>query len=166
MMIQYTKAFIQSLLDKYMEGMTTLEEEDILHQYFTRSDVPAEWEDYRMLFAEIDSMRPAEKPSHRWWSWRIAAAVVAVLVVLGITQNPQKNRPKPVVTAQVEEKEKLQQTHPQPLPCREGSRYFCMTWEKQLHIRQPRLTDMPYYGYMHGKTEKMQHLQNSICGSI
>jgi len=122
-MIQYTKAFIQSLLDKYMEGMTTLEEEDILHQYFTRSDVPAEWEDYRMLFAEIDSMRPAEKPSHRWWSWRIAAAVVAVLVVLGITQNPQKNRPKPVVTAQVEEKEKLQQTHPQPLPCREGSSY-------------------------------------------
>ena len=48
-MIQYTKAFIQSLLDKYMEGMTTLEEEDILHQFFTRSDVPAEWEDYRLL---------------------------------------------------------------------------------------------------------------------
>jgi hypothetical protein len=45
-MRQYTKAFIQSLLDKYMEGTTTLEEEDILHQYFTRSDVPAEWEDY------------------------------------------------------------------------------------------------------------------------
>ena len=122
-MRQYTKAFIQSLLDKYMEGMTTLEEEDILHQYFTRSDVPAEWEDYRQLFAEIDSMRPTEKPSHRWWSWHIAAAVVAVLVVLGITPNPQKNRPEPVVTAQVEEKEKPQQNHPQPLPCREGSSY-------------------------------------------
>ena len=115
-MIQYTKAFIQSLLDKYMEGTTTLEEEDVLHQYFTRSNVPAEWEDYRLLFAEIDSMRPAEKPSHRWWSWRITAAVVAVLVVLGITQNPQKNRPEPVVTAQ-------EQPHPQPLPRREGSSY-------------------------------------------
>ena len=120
-MIQYTKAFIQSLLDKYMEGMTTLEEEDILHQYFTRSDVPAEWEDYRMLFAEIDSMRPTEKPSHRWWSWRIAAAVVAALVVFATTQGLKENRPKSDVTAQVEEKEKPQQPH--PLPCREGSSY-------------------------------------------
>lgn len=106
-MIQYTKAFIQSLLDKYMEGMTTLEEEDILHQYFTRGDVPAEWEDYRMLFAEIDSMRPTEKPLHRWWSWRIAAAVVAALVVFAVTQMLPENRPEPVVTAQLEEKDSV-----------------------------------------------------------
>lgn len=106
-MIQYTKAFIQSLLDKYMEGTTTLEEEDILHQYFTRGDVPAEWEDYRMLFAEIDSMRPTEKPSHQWWPWSIAAAVVAALVVFTITQRPQENQPKSDVTAQVEEKDSV-----------------------------------------------------------
>ena len=122
-MIQYTKAFIQSLLDKYMEGTTTLEEEDILHQYFTRSDVPAEWEDYRQLFAEIDSMRPAEKPQSRWWPWSIAAAVVAALVVFVATQLPIENRIEPVVTAQVTEKEKPQQPLPQPLPRREGSSY-------------------------------------------
>ena len=28
-MIRYTKEYIQSLLDKYMDGTTTLEEEDI-----------------------------------------------------------------------------------------------------------------------------------------
>ena len=133
-MIQYTKAFIQSLLDKYMEGTTTLEEEDILHQYLFRSDVPAEWEDYRQLFAEIDSMRPAEKHNRRWWPWSIAAAVVAVLVVFAATQLPTENRIEPVVTAQVEEKEKPQQTHsqqthpqqthPQPLPVREGRNYL------------------------------------------
>ena len=106
-MRQYTKAFIQSLLDKYMEGTTTLEEEDILRQYFTRGDVPAEWEDYRMLFAEIDSMRPAEKPSHRWWSWSIAAAVVAALVVFTITQRAQENQPKSDVIAQLEEKDSV-----------------------------------------------------------
>ena len=125
-MIQYTKAFIQSLLDKYMEGTTTLEEEDILHQYFTRSDVPAEWEDYRQLFAEIDSMRPAEKIQWRWWPWSVAAAVVAVLVVFAVIQSPQENLSKSDVIAQVEGKEKAQynhQTHPQPLPCREGRRY-------------------------------------------
>lgn len=128
-MRQYTKAFIQSLLDKYMEGTTTLEEEDTLHQYFTRGDVPAEWEDYRQLFAEIDSMRPAEKHNRRWRPWSIAAAVVAVLVVFAATQLPTENRIEPVVTAQVEEKEKLQQTHPQqthsqPLPIREGRNYL------------------------------------------
>ena len=116
-MIQYSKAFIQSLLDKYMEGTTTLEEEDVLHQYFTRSDVPAEWEDYRMLFAEIDSMRPAEKAPHRWWPWSMAAAaVVAALVVFAITQSLPENRPESDVIAQ-------EQPHPQPLPRREGSSY-------------------------------------------
>jgi len=121
-MRQYTKAFIQSLLDKYMEGTTTLEEEDVLHQYFTRSDVPAEWEDYRMLFAEIDSMRPAEKTPHRWWPWSMAAAaVVAALVVFAITQSLPENRPESDVIAQ--EQPHPQQPHPQPLPRREGSSY-------------------------------------------
>lgn len=115
-MRQNTKAFIQSLLDKYMEGTTTLEEEDILHQYFTRSDVPAEWEDYRLLFAEIDSMRPTERSRRRRWPWSVAAAVVAALVMFGVTQSLQKNRPEPEVTAQ-------EQPLPQPLPRREGSSY-------------------------------------------
>jgi hypothetical protein len=122
-MRQYTKAFIQSLLDKYMEGTTTLEEEDILHQYFTRSDVPAEWEDYRLLFAEIDSMRPAEKPQSRWWPWSIAAAVVAALVVFVATQMLPENRPKSDVIVQVTEERNTRQPLPQPLPRMEGSSY-------------------------------------------
>ena len=122
-MRQYTKAFIQLLLDKYMEGTTTLEEEDTLHQYFTRGDVPAEWEDYRMLFAEIDSMRPTEKYRRRRWPWSMAAAVVVALVMFGVTQSLQKNRPEPGVTAQVEEGRNTRQPLPQPLPRREGSSY-------------------------------------------
>ena len=138
-MIQYTKEYIGHLLERYMEGISTLEEEDILCQYFTRSDVPAEWEDYRQLFAEIDSMRPTEKSKRHWWTWSIAAAVVAVLVVFATTQELKENRPKSDVIAQVEEKEKPQQTHPQqthsqqthpqqthpqPLPVREGRNYL------------------------------------------
>ena len=117
MMIHYTKAYIQSLLDRYMEGTTTLEEEDILHQYFTQGDVPAEWEDYRQLFAEIDSMRPAEKPKRRpLWPWSIAAAVVATLVVFAATLGLKENRLESDAIAQ-------EQPHPQPLPQREGSSY-------------------------------------------
>ena len=33
-MIKYTKEYIAKLLDKYMDGTSTLEEEDILAHYF------------------------------------------------------------------------------------------------------------------------------------
>lgn len=144
-MRQYTKAFIQSLLDKYMEGTTTLEEEDILHQYFTSSDVPAEWEDYRMLFAEIDSMRPTEKPSHQWWPWRIAAAVVAALVVFTITQRPQENQPKSDVIAQLEEKDSV--TIPKAVETRPDStlpkhqKQAPSSTKRRLRKPQPTMTD-------------------------
>ena len=144
-MRQYTKAFIQSLLDKYMEGMTTLEEEDILHQYFTRSDVPAEWEDYRMLFAEIDSMRPAGKHDRRWWPWSIASAVVAALVVFTITQRPQENQPKSDVIAQLEEKDSV--TIPKAVETRPDStlpkhqKQAPSSTKRRLRKPQPTMTD-------------------------
>ena len=74
-----------------------------------------------MLFAEIDSMRPAEKPKRRWWSWSMAAAaVVAALVVFAITQSLPENRPESDVIAQ---EQPHPQPLPQPLPRREGSSY-------------------------------------------
>ena len=144
-MRQYTKAFIQSLLDKYMEGTTTLEEEDILHQYFTRSDVPAEWEDYRMLFAEIDGMRPAGKHDRRWWPWSIAAAVVAALVVFAVTQRAQENQSKTDVTAQVEEKDSV--TIPKAVEARPDStlpkhqKQAPSSTKRRLRKPQPTMTD-------------------------
>ena len=144
-MRQYTKAFIQSLLDKYMEGTTTLEEEDILRQYFTRGDVPAEWEDYRMLFAEIDIMRPTGKHDRRWWPWSIAAAVVAALVVFTITQRSQENQSKSDVTAQVEEKDSV--TIPKAVETRPDStlpkhqQQAPTSTKRRLRKPQPTMTD-------------------------
>ena len=51
----YTKAYIQSLLDKYLDGLTSLEEERLLGEYFRTQSVPPEWEDYRELFAWFDN---------------------------------------------------------------------------------------------------------------
>ena len=73
-MIRYTKEFIQQLLDKYMNGTTTLEEEDILAQYFRTQEVPQEWDNYRQLFQEIEAMKPQPAPRH-WARWSIAVAV-------------------------------------------------------------------------------------------
>lgn len=46
---------IQDLLDKYMDGATSNEEEATLRNYFEEhaSNIPEEWESYRALFSYI-----------------------------------------------------------------------------------------------------------------
>lgn len=46
---------IQNLLDKYMDGATSNEEETTLRKYFEEhgNDIPEEWESYRALFSYI-----------------------------------------------------------------------------------------------------------------
>lgn len=46
---------IQDLLDKYMDGATSNEEEATLRKYFEEhaNDIPEEWESYRALFCYI-----------------------------------------------------------------------------------------------------------------
>ena len=83
-MIRYTKTYIKDLLDKYMDGTSTLEEEDILADYFRGKDIPQEWEDYRLLFQEIEAMKPQPKTSKRWIGWSVAAAIVAGILYLAI----------------------------------------------------------------------------------
>ena len=83
-MIRYTKAYIKDLLDKYMDGTSTLEEEDILANYFRGKDIPQEWEDYRQLFQEIEAMKPLPKTSKRWIGWSVAAAIVAGILYVAV----------------------------------------------------------------------------------
>ena len=83
-MIRYTKAYIKDLLDKYMDGTSTLEEEDILADYFRGKDIPQEWEDYRQLFQEIEAMKPQPKTNKRWIGWSVAAAIVAGILYIAV----------------------------------------------------------------------------------
>ena len=78
-MIQYTKEYISRLLDKFMDGTSTLEEEDILNKYFSQDCIPAEWEQYRLLFAELEAMKPTAKPRRIWLRWSIAAAMAGMV---------------------------------------------------------------------------------------
>lgn len=82
-MIKYTKDYIAKLLDKYMDGTSTLKEEDILADYFLRGNVPEEWEDYRQLFREIKAMKP-KRLKRRWAFWGVAAATVAGLLYMAV----------------------------------------------------------------------------------
>ena len=108
-MKRYTKEYIEKLLDKFMDGTSTLEEEDILAQYFRHQEVPREWEEYRLLFQEIDAMRPVqaeiveinpENRRKRWMGWGVAAAVVAGILYFAI---PSKQiEPSAPLTAKVD----------------------------------------------------------------
>ena len=87
-MIRYTKAYIKDLLDKFMDGTSTLEEEDILTDYFRGKDISQEWEDYRQLFQEIEAMKPQPKSNKRWIGWSVAAAaIVAGILYIAVPRH-------------------------------------------------------------------------------
>ena len=82
-MTKYRKDYIAKLLDRYMDGTSTLDEEEILADYFRRESVPEEWEDYRQLFSEIAAMKPKRQEGRRAF-WAVAAAAVAGLLYMAI----------------------------------------------------------------------------------
>ena len=92
-MIQYTKQYIEQLLDKFMAGTSTLEEEDILSQYFAQNRIPTEWEQYRLLFAELEAMKPTAKPRRTWLRWGIAAALTGVVFAAVLFLNGKPTEP-------------------------------------------------------------------------
>ena len=114
-MIQYTKEYIARLLDRYMDGTSTLDEEDILAQYFRGDNIPEEWACYKEMFKEIEAMKPkadaaqpaaAEEPTrgrHRWMIWGVAAAAaVAGIIYLAAPGNKAVLEPAAALTAQAD----------------------------------------------------------------
>ena len=92
-MIQYTKQYIEQLLDKFMSGTSTLEEKDIISQYFAQDCIPTEWEQYRLLFAELEAMKPSVKSKRIWLRWSIAAAFIGVVFATMLFQNNKPAEP-------------------------------------------------------------------------
>ena len=118
-MIQYTKEYIQKLLTKYMDGTSTLDEEEILSSYFKGDNIPEEWICYQQMFQEIEAMQPAneqfaieqpvaqteQKPvaHRRWMVWSLAAAaVVAGVVYLAVPSHQSAFVPAAPLTAQTD----------------------------------------------------------------
>ena len=100
-MKRYSQHQIKALLDKFMDGQTTVEEEALLAEYFRSSDVPAEWEDYRLMFDYFDhgmegNLVPVEQPrptltrlmGRRWWGIAAAACITAAIVATAVLHRP------------------------------------------------------------------------------
>ena len=113
-MKRYSQHQIEALLDKFMDGQTTVEEEAQLADYFRTHVVPAEWEDYRDMFGYFDrgmegDLVPVQQPrasltrlmGHRWWSIAAAAVITAVVGGTFMLHRPSTTTPQqPAVITQ------------------------------------------------------------------
>ena len=94
--MSYSKEYIAELLEKFMNGESSLEEEKTLREYFTgAADVPSEWRDYKSMFEYFDAGMPlaAEKSSsreggifiksHRLRNILLAACIAGIAVGVG-----------------------------------------------------------------------------------
>ena len=144
-MTRYTKEYIAKLLDKYMDGTSTLEEEDILADYFRGQDIPQEWADYQQLFQEIEAMKPQSKVRKRWIGWSVAASVAVLFITMmwQQTRQPNTEQTSAVLTAKadtvsssrVEQKTDtatFQKVQPQPV----------QTKKRRLRKPKPTMTDI------------------------
>ena len=93
------KEHISNLLERFMNGESTLAEEELLSRYFATHEVDAEWEPYKQMFAYFDSgmadeaqpaaAKEAEQAAQPnvvrlRWLRVAAAAAVALLFATGL----------------------------------------------------------------------------------
>ena len=86
-------AKIESLLEAYFEGNTTLEQESMLRNYFANEEVAGHLEPYKSLFAGLSMAKqevsqrelivPESASNSRGMWYSIAASVAIVLAVAG-----------------------------------------------------------------------------------
>ena len=100
---------IQQLLDRYLDGLTSLEEEDRLADYFRSHDVPEAWQAYKEMFAYFDAGMPTgeseekKRPQrHRtvalWTGLAVAAAAALTLFIVRPVSSPQPPAVTPAVS--------------------------------------------------------------------
>ncbi|MCC8144972.1 MAG: hypothetical protein LIO93_00735 [Bacteroidales bacterium] len=107
------KEYIASLIGKYFEGLTSLDEEQVLKEYFRKEDIPEEWKDYKPIFMFFDrnsakdslkrdntsiyqepvNRRKKIKPLMKWMSISVAACV-AILISFHFFLSPANKFPE------------------------------------------------------------------------
>ena len=118
-MKQLSQQQASALLDRYMDGLTSVEEEAALRRYFRdHDDIPDEWQDYKVMFTYLDSGMEdsnlsAQEPQRvsliqqmgrRWWGIAAAAVITAAIVATATLRlTPSSTLPEqPAVTAKVD----------------------------------------------------------------
>ena len=111
---QLGKQEIADLLNKFMAGETSLDEENILAQYFRTHEVSDEWKEYKEMFALFDGgtvdigqeAKPVAKPKiipFRWIMTGIAASVILLIGISLLMKDSEPVKQEPVVAEVVEQ---------------------------------------------------------------
>jgi len=94
---------IKILIEKYFEGLTSLDEEQKLRDYFQQENVPQEWEMYKSLFQYFNSEREANnviaRTTNRFsfllrWGSIAAAACLLLFISLRLFLNTGRTLPE------------------------------------------------------------------------
>ena len=92
--MNYDKQYIEQLLNRFLEGESTIAEEEILARYFATHIVDSNWEPYKHMFAYFESGMSAEDAPGaastnivrvNWRKMMGIAASVAIMLGIGIT---------------------------------------------------------------------------------
>lgn len=80
---------VNKLIDRYLEGVTTPEEERRLAYEVSREDAPAEWEPIRLMLGELTLSeylydQKVSKRNRRSWNMRVWSIAASIVVVAGI----------------------------------------------------------------------------------
>ena len=111
----YSKEHNEQLLTRFMEGTSTLEEEDLLARYFKEEKhLPEAWKPYREMFAmfdaERDKINDSSMPKRKRllpWYWTMAAAIT-LLVLVGVRLWNHEEEVTPLAEQKTESVEKIQ----------------------------------------------------------
>ena len=95
------KRQIEALIEKYFEGLTSLEEEQVLRDYFQREDLPEELKIHAPLFQYFSSEREEVQKTEvsirrnkiiRLVRWVSISAAACLLLFLGVNFFQNRNR--------------------------------------------------------------------------
>lgn len=171
-MIHYTKEYIGQLLERYMDGTSTLEEEDIIANYLKGNDVPQEWEVYRQMFQEIEDMQPAKatRRNKRWVVWSIAAAIAIAFVAFISVQLQERQQqsvtPLLVKTDTTSLKRETEMEKPKPDTVQQNRQQVQPVKPKKRSLRKPEPTIDDYakaYALMAEAERQQQEEERQIA---
>ena len=165
---QMTTQEVERLLQRFMDGTSTLEEEAQLAEFFRTHEVAGEWATYKDMFALFDEGKvevEEKQKSTAWWKYAGIAAAIILLLGLGFYFN-SRNDEKPHLIAQADTIKTAPQTETkkveeQPLkPVEQDESADTVTKVKEIQrITRPQKTYMAKLSTM--KEEKAQPKQKN-----
>lgn len=109
---------IEQMLERFINGTSTLAEETQLTEYFSTHDVPAEWQAYKEMFAMFErgetELPPVESDSSsraeiqplpvsrhtRWWKYAACLAIPLLMGAFLLLKSSENDIQQPLVQAE------------------------------------------------------------------